>query len=286
MTAKNRSLNLSVYGSMRADELETMHRERTATHYRQAIRRYVEDMGDVRLNKLTSADICQWAEKLKATGISNNTVDFYLRQIKALYNHAVLMEIIKDDRPFYKIRIKPEETVKRALNEDQLNQLINLALTDKEAKARDMWLLSFMFRGMAPVDIAKLTVKNIEGDCICYRRSKTMKRIVVKIPAEARRILHLYKGDGCRLIDYDYKKTNYYLKKIGAKLGIPFPLTMYAARHTYATAMQREDAPLSVISQSLGHADTEVTRVYLAGIESTVVDKWNETMMSKYFNKH
>lgn len=285
MTARNRSLNLSVYGSKRADELETLNRRVTATHYRRAIHRFVADMGDVRLDKLTSADICQWTEKLKATGISNNTVDFYLRQIKALYNHAVLMEIIKDERPFYKIRIKPEETVKRALNEDQLNQLINLALTDKEAKARDIWLLSFMLRGMAPVDIAKLTLKNIEGDSICYRRSKTKKRIVIKIPAEARRILHLYKGDGCRLIDYDYKKTNYYLKKIGAKLGIPFPLTMYSARHTYATAMQREDAPLSVISQSLGHTDTEVTRVYLAGIESTVVDKWNETMMSKYFNK-
>ena len=54
MTAKNRSLNLSVYGSKRADELETLNRMVTATHYRRAIHRFVADMGDVRLDKLTS----------------------------------------------------------------------------------------------------------------------------------------------------------------------------------------------------------------------------------------
>ena len=74
-------------------------------------------------------------------------------------------------------------------------------------------------------------------------------------------------------------RVNKALKKIGTMLHLPEPLTMYVARHSWATAARVSNIPISVISEGLGHDSEDTTQLYLASIENSVVDKANSRII-------
>ncbi|MBN7799241.1 site-specific integrase [Algoriphagus aestuariicola] len=53
-------------------------------------------------------------------------------------------------------------------------------------------------------------------------------------------------------------------------------LSFYSARHTYATVLLKLNAPIALISEALGHADTRTTQVYLNSFSSEEIDRANE----------
>ncbi len=74
---------------------------------------------------------------------------------------------------------------------------------------------------------------------------------------------------------------NYGLKKIAEIIGIKTPLTMYVARHSWASIAEESGIPVSVISQGMGHDSETTTRIYLASIDNTVVDDANAVIMTR-----
>lgn len=56
-------------------------------------------------------------------------------------------------------------------------------------------------------------------------------------------------------------------------------LTYYSARHTYATHLKKSFAPISVISQALGHSDVRTTESYLDSFGNDEIDKYNDLIM-------
>lgn len=49
-------------------------------------------------------------------------------------------------------------------------------------------------------------------------------------------------------------------------------LITYLARHSWATMAKRENLPLWVISEGLGHSNEKTTYTYLASFERSVLD--------------
>ena len=74
-------------------------------------------------------------------------------------------------------------------------------------------------------------------------------------------------------------KTNKALKKVAALAGIPVQLTMYVARHSWASAARSKNIPLSVISEGMGHDSEQTTRIYLASLDTAVIDKANRLIL-------
>ena len=62
-------------------------------------------------------------------------------------------------------------------------------------------------------------------------------------------------------------------------LNLPRPLTMYVARHSWASAAKAKNIPLAVISEGMGHESEATTKIYLASIETTVVDRANKMIL-------
>ncbi|MBO8433088.1 MAG: site-specific integrase, partial [Bacteroidetes bacterium] len=75
-------------------------------------------------------------------------------------------------------------------------------------------------------------------------------------------------------------KVNQCLKEIGRMLGLKTPLTMYVARHSWASLAKSREVPLSVISDGLGHASERVTRIYLASLDMNAVDEANRMIIN------
>lgn len=73
--------------------------------------------------------------------------------------------------------------------------------------------------------------------------------------------------------------VNRSLKSIGRRLGLDIPLTMYVARHSWASAARSRNIPLPVISEGMGHGSDRTTRIYLASLDNTVIDEANRTII-------
>ena len=54
----------------------------------------------------------------------------------------------------------------------------------------------------------------------------------------------------------------------------------YVARHTWATLVESCGTATAIISQALGHSSERVTRIYMKGMPSHVIDETNEEMLN------
>lgn len=69
------------------------------------------------------------------------------------------------------------------------------------------------------------------------------------------------------------------LKAIGDSINITIPLTMYVARHSWASVARNEGIPVSVISEGMGHDSERTIQIYLASLETQIIDKANRKIL-------
>ena len=74
--------------------------------------------------------------------------------------------------------------------------------------------------------------------------------------------------------------VNQKLKKLGMRLGLSIPLTTYVARHAWASIAKSKNVALSVISEAMGHDSENTTRIYLASLDTSLVDKANSLILN------
>lgn len=62
-------------------------------------------------------------------------------------------------------------------------------------------------------------------------------------------------------------------------VGLDISLSMYVARHSWASAARDKNVPLSVISKALGHDSEATTQIYLSSIKTSVIDQANDKIL-------
>jgi site-specific recombinase XerD len=70
------------------------------------------------------------------------------------------------------------------------------------------------------------------------------------------------------------RNINKVIKAIAARIGIQTPISTYTARHTFASRLAHLGAPLTLISESLHHANTKTTQIYLGKFPSKEKKEW------------
>ena len=78
---------------------------------------------------------------------------------------------------------------------------------------------------------------------------------------------------------YTAQNINRSLKVIGNQLGLSVPLTMYVARHAWASIAKSKNVPISVINEGMGHDSEATTRIYLASLDTMAIDKANSMIL-------
>lgn len=234
---------------------------------------------------------------LKSRGLSLNTISFYMKKIRAVYNRAVDEGLAERDNPFKRVYTSTEKTPKRAIPLERLKRLKSLDLLSSGPKsfARDMFLFSFYTRGMSFVDMAYLKKKDLKDGVLSYRRKKTGQTLYIRWEPCMQEIVDQYAHDPnspyllniIKDVQNDTRKqylnvltlVNRNLKHVGRLIGLDKPLSMYVARHSWASIAKAEGVPLSVISEGMGHDSELTTRIYLASLESSVIDNANQKII-------
>jgi len=251
---------------------------------------------DIMLDCITSHIMEAYEAWHRSRGVAPNTISFYTRILRAVYNRAVEEEVVENRTPFRHVYTGVDKTVKRALSIQTVKKInaLDLSLTPSLDYARDMFMMSFMLRGMSFIDMAYLRKADLANGYITYRRRKTGRQLTIEWINEMQLILDKYPentsdyllpiirnsgtNERCTYRNAGYN-INHNLKKIAERVGIGIPLTLYVARHSWASAAKAKGIPVSVISEGMGHDSEATTQIYLASLDASVVDKANSLIL-------
>lgn len=278
---------------------------RTSETYRSAlnsIKKFRNDE-DIMLDCVTSRVMEDYEAWHKNRGVAPNTISFYTRILRAVYNRVVEDGIIENRYPFKHVYTGVGKTAKRALPLSVIKKIMSLDLTLKPSLdfARDMFMMSFFLRGMSFIDMAYLKKGDLQNGYVTYRRRKTGQQLTIEWTKEMQMILDKYPENeseyllpvirNSRLNErWTYRNTgyniNHNLKRIAGMVGVTIPLTLYVARHSWASAAKAKGIPLSVISEGMGHDNEATTQIYLASLDTSAVDKANSVILNSLNSSH
>lgn len=274
-------------------QLKRLNRERTAETYTATLNsfmRFRKD-NDVLLDEINSDLMMEYEAYLKTQGVTMNTVSFYMRILRAVYNRAVEKGLTEQRNPFRHVYTGIDKTVKRAISLKAIKWIKELDLSLKPSLdfARDMFLFSFYTRGMSFIDMAYLRKKDLQNGVLSYRRRKTGQQLFIRWEKCMQEIIDKYPEIGTDYLLPIIKKSgnewqqyrnalrlvNNKLKEISVMVGLQTNLTMYVSRHSWASIAKSKNVPLAIISEGMGHDSEATTQIYLASLDSSLIDKAN-----------
>ena len=290
--------SFNAYIRQQIARLKRLGKIRTSETYTASLRSFSGFMNDkeVLFDQINADLIAEYEAYLKGRGNSPNTISFYMRILKAVYNRAVGDGLTGQRHPFKSVYTGVEKTLKRAVSLNDLKRIkgLDLSLKPNLDFARDMFLFCFYTRGMSFIDMAYLRKKDLQNGILSYRRRKTGQQLFIKWERCMQEIVDKYPGNTTEYLlpiithrDVDYRKqytnelhrVNHLLKKIGKQLDLPMPLTMYVGRHSWASVAKSRNVPISVISEGMGHDSENTTQIYLASLDTSVVDRANKKIL-------
>ena len=267
----------------------------TALNYEKTMKNFAEflDGKKIPFSAMTEQLISDYNAFLVQRGLVRNSISFYMRIMRAVYNKAVRQKLVEQTYPFADVYTGIDHTRKRAVSEHVISQLNKLELTigSPLAFARDIFIFSYCTRGMAFVDIAYLKKDNIQNGVICYARRKTGQLLNIRIEPCIQHIIDKYSSSSIYVFpiltstetrkayeEYQAAINNYnrFLRQLSKMLPEGCKLTSYTSRHSWATAARNHNVPISVISAGMGHTTEQTTRIYLTTLENSIIDDANQ----------
>ena len=293
--------NDTLFGFMRQliKQLNDSGHERTAETYNatlNSVARFTKGE-DLKFDAINETWTITYEAYLRNNGVSANTSSFYMRILRATYNRATQQHLTIQQYPFRPVYTGVDKTAKRAILLKEIRRIkeLNLMQDGNLEFARDLFLFSFYTRGMALVDMAHLTQDNLHDGRITYIRRKTGQKISIKWEKCMQDIINKYYQKKNRYLlpiilkeganeRAQYKSRSAWicakLRIIGEMAHLEHPLTMYVARHSWASIARSSHVPISIISEGMGHESELTTQIYLASFNYKEVDKANRRIIN------
>lgn len=263
------------------------------------LKRFTGNKLEILFSDIDFAWLNRYEEWFRIRGCKETFMSIQFRTLRSAYNKAITAHVVAlKHYPFndFKVSKFNVKTKKRALTKADILKVITTETinpTPLRILTRNVFTFSYLCGGISCVDIANLTISNIQNGRISYYRQKTGSSINLKLGDQAREIIEQYKSyrDQADYLFpiYDKRKhitpiqkhnrlnkvegkINKELKVLASELEIDANLTTYVARHTFATVLRRAGVDIGIISESLGHTELSTTQIYLDSFENEQMD--------------
>ena len=278
----------------------------TSTHkmYLSYIEKFETFMGsrEVYFEDITVTTLKDYSNYCTHTlGNGNTTINYSLKILSIMFKDAAREELISGTHyPFDKYRVKKDQSKRSFLSKEQLQQFIDLDVTER-GKAnifKDMFLFSVFGGGLRFGDVMELQWLNFKEDEQRIHKviRKTHRQHSFKLGSAALEIIMKYKKADAKPVDFifplleydelyfknpDYRQAetdrlntlcNFHLHKIGKELKFPFHFSFHLSRHTFATRALNNGMRIEHVSKLLDHSDIGITQIY-AKIINEELDK-------------
>ena len=258
------------------------------------------------ISEISSSMMREWEAWLRAKYGNNaravsaytSAIAFIHNQAKLKYNNEETGKIrILDPFKYYKPpRQKPSKH--RNIEIELIQKMIDMRseLTGRERLGVDVFLISFGLMGMNSPDLYSCQAP--EKNVIIYNRTKTRSRrddeaeMHVKIDKSIKYIVEEYAGTGGLAFDFCKRYTTYQilgenvnagLRAFCKRIGHTGRVTLYSARHTWATTAYEVGVGKEIINDGLCHVDRDmkVTDIYIKK-DWSVIWRANEKVLARF----
>jgi integrase len=229
-----------------------------------------------------------WLSRFESWMARDNKINAYaihLRNIRTVMNWAI-ENGWTENYPFRRFKIKHEATRKRNLSAQFIHDLMFREVEPFQERYRDLFVMSFLLIGVNPVDLLNAEPSQLSEGRFEYVRAKTHKLYSIKVEPEAQALIDKYKGEK-HMLNYTDKaaykpicgKANVFLKTVRNDI------TMYYARHSWASIASELDIPMETISAALGHSFGNATTAIYINYQQKKVDDANRKVIDYVLGK-
>lgn len=241
---------------------------------------YLEGHGATSFNTVTRRMVVDYLMAERERGASVNTISRRLVALKVLYRYLQQEEII--DRNVTEALDSPRlwKVLPSTLSMKEVERLLSAPTGRDRIAVRDRALLEFMYAtGLRVSETANVLLDDLHFD-VGYLRcvGKGNKTRIVPFGGQAESSLNRYlaegrplfaKGEEDRHLFLTYRGSEFsrkglwkLIKTYARRAGIRKNVSPHTLRHSFASHLLANGAPLRVIQEMLGHADIATTQVY------------------------
>lgn len=264
--------------------------KRTPEPYRKAIlklKAYLNEQGktDLTFSELTPNLMFEFRDYLvrlaeREKSISYSTASKYFEKVKHIIQEALRRELLIRN-PCLNVKPIPKDTLEREfLTIKELETLLSTPLPETKRYDARLYADYFLFiclTGIRPNDTREITWQNVQGESIAFIPSKTRttsgKMLIVPLNREAVKILERQRerqinwSVGNRIFEGLPPRTspnavNAFIRNWLRKAGITKDISLYNARHTFASNLILSGAGVVEVSRLLGHTSLKHTSIY------------------------
>ena len=233
-------------------------------------------------------DLVEWAKIKRGNG--NDTAIRLVKLLKRVVNFAISNQWTTYN-PFIAFRAKHENKEIVALNDAEIQALIDLPLTTATMKkTRDLFIFC-VFSCMAYAELKALTYgdfKKFSDDIliIIERKKRGHGRMVVPLLPDVERILKSYEPLNfneetlCFDVPTD-QSLNRVIKEIVGIAGIKKVVTWHVARKSGVTYLLNQGVPIEIVQKICGHKSVKVTQSHYAVMHDATVVKEIKKMKAR-----
>jgi len=236
-----------------------------------AIRRFIEIVGDIAIDEITSDHIKRFKQVASKT-LSVNSVNSYLRHIRAALNWCKEEEYL-DATPSVK-QFKTGKRIHHTINDQDLQKLIDHTRENNH----DMYciILFALYTGCRRAEIVNAKWKDVSSDVIRIIGKGDKERIIPLVDnalSEVKRTTDKY------IFKYRHVSTlSNYFRELCRDVGVK--ARFHDLRHTAATHMLKNGIDLKMVKEILGHADIRTTEIYT----EVLAEKMKKDMLKIKYN--
>ncbi len=231
------------------------------------------------LNEIEKEDLKNYLVYLKKHYQNEKTISHHITSLRSFYKF-LLMEKILTKNPISGIELpKLKKTLPHVLSEEEVNQLLDIQITDKYS-ARNKAMLELMYAtGLRVSELINVKITDFDMEMALLRTmGKGRKERILPVGEYAMTAIQIYlqhyRDSFCIKGPKEYLFLNNHgnkmtrvgffknLKKLAKEKGIKTEFSPHTLRHSFATHLLNYGADLRSIQELLGHSSISTTQIY------------------------
>ncbi len=270
---------------------------KTKESYKEDLSEFFELVKDKKVNDLSEKDLECFISYLSKKGLKNTSIIRKATTVRGFYSYLNLNGYINVSLIGFRLP-KAEKRLPDVLTYDEIEKIINAVDTSDIDGIRDRCIIEYLYgSGLRVSEMTHLRIENVNLNSLFFRIfGKGKKERIVPIDKEERNWIIKYLDEfkkicGHRPKIYLFERTdgsvlerqyvNNLLLNLKAKTGITKNITPHMLRHSFATHLLENGAPLREVQELLGHSNIKTTQIYTNLSSKTIVDKYDEIMEEK-----
>lgn len=229
---------------------------------------------------VTIDDLTDYLAERKGNGLAASSIRQIIVVMKIFFRYLAGKGHIPEDIADGLLSPRPNQTLPKTLNEQEVEQILESVKPDTPLGMRDRAILELLYAsGLRLAETVNALLENLHLEEGFIRvTGKGNKTRVVPVGGSARKAIEHYLRSGRPQLVKPKTSSHIFITVRGSKLspsrlwqivreraklaGIDAPVHPHQLRHSFATHLLGGGADLRVIQEMLGHADISTTQIY------------------------